>query len=622
VPVNCVRCRSMIPQADITARMTAKDKEGNFFCARCTVDLASQMGVKLGGPGPKGNLPPAGLPGQTVILSRTALTRPGGGGTARVETVTHPGSAPRPGSGPRVGTGARPGSSPRVGTGSGVRPAASGSGVRPAAAAGRGTEARPATQGVPRPATRVVTTPGGRTPTRVVAPARAGSSGRVPTLRPAPGRAGSSGRVPTAVAGRTTRRMPPPPVPEEVEAGYEGEMEEGAPPARRRPAMSPKMLALVSLGVVAVLAVVFFFVMSGRTGVNRERDGRYREAKKALEDYEACVRDRPRELEQQLQLAKAFAEKAKGVAQFEKAAPALVTKAEEAIKQVQESKKAAVELDSLEKDVEDKNNADRVFKDLERIKTKIDLTNAELVSRFEIVYKKAAQTRVTTLFNDAKTLAEKEPNSFDAILAKLDEAHEAAVKAGGPMNYIINEILDEIDRVSNLRYTAEFEDKIPWADLLTAEWRDQWKKSSPLDNLDVQAAGAEWTLTAKDASGSALSIYFIGKDKGWRDAVVDMEFVIEKKGFSFFGRCGRSESVVRYDVTASDKTGMKEGETYKMKIFFKGQKGKADLTDVGTEPFNIPYSVATTGGVGLALEPGAKVRLKAFKIRVLRAQTK
>jgi len=645
VPVNCIRCKSMIPQADITARMTAKDKEGNFFCARCTVDLASQMGVKLGGP--RGTQPPAGMPGQTVILSRSSLGRPQApqrpGSSGRIETATHPGSVrpgsgavarpgtgpvPRPGTGavPRVGPPPRPGSSPRVGTSPGTRRVGTGTGPVPRIA---DPEARPGTGPVPR----VGTSPGtGRVGTssgpvsRVGAPPRAGSSPRVGTV--APGQPGSSSRVgrattrPLPGTGRvmTTRRLPQLPPPEEGDL-----VNESAPPSPPPRRMSPKMFLLLSAAVVVIVAAIFIFVMMQQSGEDTKRKSQNQAASKALEELDSAIQGQPRNLERHLELARAFAEKAQGVPKYATAGPERVKQAEEAISKDKTGRQAASELASLEKDADDPANAERLQKDIDRIRPRLDLTNPDVRGRFDILQKKVGGFLVNAIFNEAKTIAEKEPNSHDAILAKLGEAYAAAAKAGDGTDYLKKDILEEDDRIANLKYTADFEAKVDWIDLMSGDWKGQWKKAPSAtsatpgpETIDAQTGGPEWILSCKEATG----VFYTGADKGWRDFIAELEVKIEKRGFGFFGRCGRSENVIRYDVEVKPNSGIEEGATYKVKIAIKGLKGKADISDVGNEDIKIRHTMALTGGVGLTLEPGAKITLKSFKVKILRAETR
>jgi len=565
VPVNCIRCKAMIPQADITARMTAKDKNGNFFCARCTIDLASQMGVKLGGP--QGTQPPAGLPGQTVVLSRTQL-QPRPPSAARVETATHhPGTRPgtRPGTGPV----------PRVGSGP-----------------------------VPRPGTGPVP--------RVSTGGRPGSGSRIgrATTRPLPGltRAG------------TTRRMPPP---EAVEPEAEGYYEEEAPiPAPPRRRMSSKTMALLSVGAVVLIAIVFTIVMMRQSSEKRAQELRFRQAKAALGALEDAQRERPRDFEQQERLLRDFVEKAQGLASYEKTAAQKREEIETNAKKAKEFRQAAGDLAALERDSDDPQKTDRIARELGTLKPRLDPLDREVNERFDVLFKKVSQQRVLGLFNEAKALAEKEPNSHDAILAKLGEAHAAALKVGGALDYLVRDILVEDDRVASLKYTAAFIDSVPWIDLMTAEWRGQWKKSPPPEALDVQTGGTEWTLTGKDVPGVSFGVYYIGSEKGWRDVVVETEVVIEQFGFSFFGRCGRPEKPVRYDVRAKQETGITEGQPYKMTFSVTGLQGKVEIADVGVDKVPVDALGASSGGVGIVLDPGARIRVKSFKVKVLRADTK
>jgi hypothetical protein len=557
----------MIPQADITARMTAKDKEGNFFCARCTVDLAGQMGVKLGGP--RGTQPPAGMPGQTVILSRAALTRPQ--------------PPQRPGSAPRIETATHPGS------------------VRP----GSGTVARPGTGPVPRVGSGTVARPGSSPRLGTAAPGRA-------TTAPLPG----TGRM------MTTRRMPPPPPPEEPQEEYYED--EGAPPPPPPPSrrISQKTLALLSVGVVVVVAIIFTIVMMQKSAENRDRLARYQTAKKALASLDNAILERPRDFERHLELARDFSEKAKIVPEYVKEGAARLRQAEEAVKENKAARAAANELDALERDAEDPKNADRLLKDLDKLKPRLDSRNADVMGRFDVVQKKAAAQRVLSVFNEAKTIAEKEPNSHDAILAKLGEAHAAALKVGSSVDYLIKDILDMDDHVANQKYTPDFEAKVDWIDLMSSEWKGQWKKSKPEEAIDAQTGGSEWAVSGKEIPGVTFGVFYIGADKGWRDFIAELEVKIEKRGLGFFGRCGRSENVIRYDIEAKPNSGIEEGGTYKVKITVKGMKGKASISDVGDEDLKIPASVAPSGGIGITLEGGAKVTLKSFKVKVLRAETK
>ena len=622
MPVNCIRCKSMIPQADITARMTAKDKEGNFFCARCTVDLASQMGVKLGGP--RGTQPPAGMPGQTVILSRSSLGRPAPppqrpGSSGRVETATHPGSA-RPGSGtvarPGSGPVPRPGTGvvPRVGTSPGTRRIGTGSGPVPRV----GTS----------PGTGRVGTGSGPVP-RVGAPPHTGSSPRIGTA--APGQPGSSPRVGRAMTrplpgtGRvmTTRRMPQPPPPDEPME--EGDLvDEGAPPSPLR-RLSPKMFLLLSVVAVVVIAAVFIFVVRQKSGEEQERANRNRAAEKALVELNSAIQERPREYERHLELARAFAEKAQGVPKYATAGPERVKQAEEAISKDKTARQAASELAALEKDADDPANAERLQKDIDRIRPRLDLTNPDVRGRFDMLQRKVGGFLVLGIFNEAKVIAEKEPNSHDAILAKLGEAYAAAAKAGDGTDYLKKDILEEDDRIANLKYTADFEAKVDWIDLLSGDWKGQWKKNPSAtsvppgpETIDAQTGGPEWILSCKEATG----VFYTGADKGWRDFIAELEVKIEKRGFGFFGRCGRSENVVRYDVEAKPNSGIEEGATYKVRIAIKGLQEKAAISEVGSEDIKIRHTMALSGGVGLTLEPGAKITLKSFKVKILRAETK
>ncbi len=334
------------------------------------------------------------------------------------------------------------------------------------------------------------------------------------------------------------------------------------------------------------------------------------------------MRDRPRDFEQQNRLVQDFAAKARFVPQYEKTAAAKLEEIEANSKKAKEFQKAAAELAALERDADDPQKLDRVAKELESIKPRLDALDREVQGRFDVLYKKVAQGHVLNLFNEAKTLVEKDPNSHDAILAKLGEAHAAALKVGGALDYLVKDILVEDDRVANLKYTDAFVGSVPWIDLMTAEWRGQWKKSPPPEALDAQTGGGEWVLEGKDVPGVSFGVYYIGSEKGWRDFVVEAEIVVEKFGCAFFGRCGRPDKPVRYDFRAKQETGIAEGQPYKVTFSVMGQQGRVEISDVGKDKAAVDPLGSPSGGVGLVLEPGNKVRVKSFKIKVLRADTK
>ena len=157
---------------------------------------------------------------------------------------------------------------------------------------------------------------------------------------------------------------------------------------------------------------------------------------------------------------------------------------------------------------------------------------------------------------------------------------------------------------------------------MTAEWRGQWKKSPPPQALDAQTGGAEWTLEGKEVPGVSFGVYYIGSEKGWRDFVLETEVVIESFGFALFGRCGRPEKPVRYDLRAKPDAGISQGETYKVTLTVTGLKGKVEISDVGMDKVKVNPMGSLAGGVGFVLEPGNKVRVKSCRVKVLRADAR
>jgi hypothetical protein len=601
VPVNCIRCKSMIPQADITARLTAKDPQGSFFCARCTIDLATQMGLKIGGP--QAQDPPAGPPGKTVILSRRDLEQ---------------GEEPRPGSSSRIGAVQRPTSDKPTRVGAVQRPA---------------FDKQPRVDATQRPSSgkhpRVGSSPRvGSTTTRFGSTTRIGSetrTGAVPErrtttsrLRATPARGGAA--VPT----RTTRRsaIPPPGDGEgendegkiplaESEGGYADEdLDQAARPRRR----NPKLIAGISVGVVVLLGAIFAFVTIRQDYERRNLELRLRPLKKAQEVVEEYIRSAPQDYDGQLKIANEYAEKAQGTS-YESKAAELIARIQESRKRDYDQGKILTVLRELESRARDPKAAAGVLRELAAIKSKVNPADRHVVDQFQLVEKIAKASCALTLFQEARTQIRREPGNPDAALAKLGEALELA-RAGNDAQ-LLQDIQDENDRLSNAKYTPAFMEQVPWIDLFASEWRGQWKKSAPAA-LDVKAVDKEFVITGQSAPNARYGVYFIGADAGWRDVVVEMEFVIEKKKFTFLARCGRSEDAAEYVLETGDKIGLKEGQPCKMKVSVTGSQGKVEIPQLGIDVFKIPAKAGPSGGIGFALGPGEQVRVTSCKIRVLR----
>jgi hypothetical protein len=73
-------------------------------------------------------------------------------------------------------------------------------------------------------------------------------------------------------------------------------------------------------------------------------------------------------------------------------------------------------------------------------------------------------------------------------------------------------------------------------------------------------------------------------------------------------------------VECTSKTNLKEGETYKMRMSVKGMKIHVHIEPDLDADYPVPFSVAPSGGVGVAVEPGAKVHIKSLRLRSLRTE--
>jgi type II secretory pathway pseudopilin PulG len=450
---------------------------------------------------------------------------------------------------------------------------------------------------------------------------RGPSSSRMGTVPPA--RAGSSGRVPTVQRGPSSARMRPATA---VRPGSSAmrpaePMEEGDIPLDEGDGLPPpwwknrtKLIAVVAVAAILGLIALLALYMAGQQREQEEQQQRRVAAKKAYTEMVEFAKEKPRDYAGRTALAKALEEKAKGYPDFEGAAKQEFAAIEAEQKREVTYKQAAADLNALERDADDPKLAKEVLSKAEALAGRLDPRNTEDQKRLTVILKKSGDFKAWATFNDALEFAKTNASNIDAILSKYDEVMEEAVKNGSAE--VHRAAMEEIDRHSQAKYTAEFEGKQPLLDLLEGGAKEQWKVWQE-NTLDILTEGGSWVLAAKDTGPGVI---FTGLDKGWRDFVAEIEFTIEKKGFTFYGRAGRGNEV-RYAVEADGPAGLKAGQPYKVKIAIKALHGQAEFADLGVDDFSKKVGLAPlAGGIGLALDTGAKVKFKSIKLRVLRSK--
>jgi hypothetical protein len=577
----------MIPQADITARLTAKDPQGNFFCARCTIELATQLGFRVGA---QAKDPPAGLPGKTLVLSREDLERS---------------QAQRPGSSSRLGAATRASSAklPRVeapAEESGASRPSSGKHPRVDTATRSGSGTR--TGSVPRLSAETRTSPPGErrsTATRLKAASPSRKTATVPSSR----------RMKAAEDGGADAEAPETGAPAEGEGGGE----EQAPRRLNR----KLVLGLYAGGGAILLGALVYYVVARNVSEKtlRQRIGLADQAFERLDELKASVDPN---YDMLVKLARECVEKAAGTTPArERRAAAEYEQIKTVFQKTVTLSQVSHMLDRLERDMKDAKAYRPTFKEYLKTKAKLDPKDASVARLLKRIERDGCQAFAQFLLVDVRRRIQRDPGARDAALPDLSEALQAARLSGDAS--LAQEITADLDAVALAKYTKDFEEKIPWIDLLAPDWRPQWKKSTPPEAIDVKMTDKDVLLTGQEVLNARYGAVAVGLDKGWRDYVLELEFVVEVKRFFVLGRCAPADEAIEYPLEAGEKTGLKTGRPYTMRVSFKGSKGKVEIPECGIDTVRIPPKAAEAGGIGLGVGPGDQVRVKACRIRVLRA---
>ncbi len=429
--------------------------------------------------------------------------------------------------------------------------------------------------------------------------------------RPRPGPPPPTGRSPqavTTVPGKkptTLRRRA-----EGTDAG-KGTARRGV----RRGDDRSKMVNLLSLGGAGVLIVIAGFAVMMKTSEDDAYKTKRKDAEEAIEAAEKYAFKNPNDPFGRVQAAQKAVDAAKGAGpDLASRAKNFLASAQQAADKIQKSRAALTRLAEMEKAADDPARAAEVVGSVDAIRAELPDADPEVVKRVDALAGRAGILKAGVIAAEAKALEAQGP---DAALAKYDEALEAARKQGKAGGEAIKAILADVDRVSQAKYDAGFEASVPDIDLLSGEWSSRWKIAPPEDSVVLERGGGSMTMATKPEANVGFGLVVIGTDLRWRDFIVDVGFVIEKRGFNFWGRCGRSKDVVQFGLDTDG--GLKEGEPYQVTIAVKGMQVRATMP--GQEPLTFPVklAVAPSGGIGFALEPGAKVKFTGIKIKVLRS---
>ena len=383
--------------------------------------------------------------------------------------------------------------------------------------------------------------------------------------------------------------------------------------------MVPLLIGLIVLVVIG-LAGGFAWI---RQKDMKALDEKRAIAKRALDEVDALARNAPKDVAGRMELARRAVDLAQGTQRFEETAAKRLDEVARAVAaaaaQAADLLKIEERLEQIEKEAGDPSRAEAVRREIDELAARVDSGDEAAQKRLERIRKRLGGAQASGLLAGAKAREGRAPGDFDGTLTDLERAFDAARAQGKAGDAQLASIAAEIDRVSRAKYDAGYEAAQPWVDLLSPDWLARWKRVAPVESIVMESAGGEMVVSGVAHPDCHFGILHVGTDYDWIDVVVEMEFTIEALGFNVLGRCGKSRGVVRYGVECKEGTNVKEGQTYRLKVAIKGFRGEIALGDGSTDTFNIPAGLSRTGGFGLALDPGARVRFKAIRAKVLRA---
>jgi len=176
-------------------------------------------------------------------------------------------------------------------------------------------------------------------------------------------------------------------------------------------------------------------------------------------------------------------------------------------------------------------------------------------------------------------------------------------------------------------------------DIVLAEWfaSGEPERDTPwVALLPFSASGVSWqgddTTTIEDdrivlgqegeASSPRLAITAIGTRERWLHYDLEFDVVVLSKGFDLLTRYDPVAPFLQAGLRAPSRPGdtgrVQEGRTHRVQQFVRGGTTRLLVDGVVVENATIPPAVRHGGGVGFALQPGARIEVRNLRVRVFR----
>jgi hypothetical protein len=481
---------------------------------------------------------------------------------------------------------------------------------------------------------------------RQAAPAGAPAGGGAPPQRPAAPQGRPAAAPPRAVAppprGATSRGVPAAP-PAPAHHGHHFQH----PELLQKPGIEPivKIGFGIAVGLLIVTAVVFFTV-KGKLDKDKEAWVAVEDAKRNLKAY-INERDYNNEVQAREIIAKANEVKDTLLANdddLKSFVQTAVAKCTVTLEQSQQRKDAEAKLAGIEAGL--KNTTGLTAENVRDFETQLsELTRLELpVESFNKRIKAALDVcghlYGTKLHDDSVAYANSNASqprlglnryyqAEEELKRLLDDAYRAAMSGKTPEDKakgeedkkffepMYKEIVEAADRTAVQLFTADVVDGISYTDMLSGPQATNWNPKK------YQAVNGGLEVDAADPALKGAPLVSIGDREQIRNFLLEMDFTVERGSAQVLFHLGKNvtPNTQIFDIkTSGQDENVTAGKTMQARCAIIGDQFTWRFlnSDLGGEiKQTISWTFTRKGGIGFQVNPGAKIKVTKFKLKIL-----